>query len=56
MRQRLYDAGVEFYAQGRLSEAAQMFRKMLEVDPENVSARRALKRVEAEMIQSGEKR
>lgn len=54
--ERLYDAGVEFYAQGRLSEAAAMFRKMLEWEPENVSARRALKRVESEMIQSGEKR
>ncbi|OGR85075.1 MAG: hypothetical protein A3J74_08680 [Elusimicrobia bacterium RIFCSPHIGHO2_02_FULL_57_9] len=54
--ERLYDSGVELYAQGRLSEAARMFRKMLEWEPDSVSARRALKRVEAELLQSGDKR
>lgn len=53
--ERLYEAGVDLYAQGRLSEAAVMFRKILDLDGHNVSARRALDRVQAEILQ-GEKR
>ncbi|MBI3553000.1 MAG: type IX secretion system membrane protein PorP/SprF [Elusimicrobia bacterium] len=49
--ERLYEAGVDLYAQGRLAEAAVMFQKILEIEPSNVSARRALDRVQAEMLQ-----
>lgn len=55
--ERLYEAGVDLYAQGRLAEAAAAFRKMLDLDPTNLSARRALDRVQAEILQnSNEKR
>lgn len=53
--ERLYEAGVDLYAQGRLSEASVMFRKILELDAQNASARRALDRVQAEILQ-GEKK
>ncbi|MDE2293487.1 MAG: tetratricopeptide repeat protein, partial [Elusimicrobia bacterium] len=52
--QRLYEAGVDLYAQGRLSEAAGMFQKILSLDPKNASARRALTRVQAEILQGGQ--
>jgi tetratricopeptide (TPR) repeat protein len=52
--ENLYNAGVEFYTQGRLSEARRMFQRMLELDSENIPASKALKRVEAEMRESGE--
>ncbi|MFH1725543.1 MAG: type IX secretion system membrane protein PorP/SprF [Elusimicrobiota bacterium] len=48
--QRLYEAGVDLYAQGRLSEAANMFQRILRVDPKNRSAQRALSRVQAEIL------
>lgn len=48
--QRMYEAGVDLYVQGRLSDAASMFRKILESNPENPSARRALDRIEAEIL------
>lgn len=51
--ERLYDEGVELYAQGRLTDAAAKFREILSMAPDNVPARRALKRVEAETMQSG---
>ncbi|MFA6028725.1 MAG: type IX secretion system membrane protein PorP/SprF [Elusimicrobiota bacterium] len=51
--QRLYEAGVDLYAQGRLSEAATMFQRILDVDANNASARRALQRVQAEILQGG---
>jgi tetratricopeptide (TPR) repeat protein len=54
--ERLYEAGVEYYSRGQLSEAAAAFREVLGADANNQSARRALRRVEAEMIQSGDKR
>ncbi|MDD5656588.1 MAG: type IX secretion system membrane protein PorP/SprF [Elusimicrobia bacterium] len=54
--ERLYEAGVDSYSRGLLSEAAESFRRILETDPGNVSARRALRRVEAELIQSGDRR
>ena len=54
--ERLYDSGVEYYSRGQLSDAAAAFRQILEADPNNLSARRALRRVEAEQIQSGDKR
>ncbi|MFA6093275.1 MAG: type IX secretion system membrane protein PorP/SprF [Elusimicrobiota bacterium] len=51
--QRIYEAGVDLYAQGRLSEAASMFQKLLDLDPKNSSAKRALQRVQAEILQGG---
>ena len=52
--QRLYEAGVDLYAQGRLSEAANMFQKILTLDPKNASAQRALRRVQAEILTGGQ--
>lgn len=49
--ERLYEAGVDLYAQGRLSEAASLFGRILALEPRNVSARRALDRIEAELRQ-----
>lgn len=49
--QRMYEAGVDLYAQGRLSEAANMFQQILRLDPKNKSAERALRRVQAEILQ-----
>lgn len=54
--ERLYETGVDFYAQGKLSEAAAAFRRILEVEPDNASARRALDRVQSEIIQGGDKK
>ena len=51
--QRLYEAGVDRYAQGRLSEAGRMFQRLLELDPKNKPAARALRRVQAEILQGG---
>jgi tetratricopeptide (TPR) repeat protein len=53
--ERLYEAGVDLYAQGRLSEAAAAFKRILELEPDNVSARRALDRVQTEILQGGKK-
>lgn len=52
--QRLYEAGVDLYAQGRLSEAANMFSRILALDPKNASAQRALRRVQAEILQGSQ--
>lgn len=52
--QRLYEAGVDLYAQGRMSEAANMFQRILALDPKNTSAQRALRRVQAEILQGGQ--
>lgn len=54
--ERLYDAGVELYSQGKLTEAAGTFRRILEAEPGNVSARRALDRVTSETLMSGQKK
>lgn len=48
--QRLYEAGVDLYAQGRLSEAANMFNRILRLDSKNKSAQKALSRVQAEIL------
>lgn len=53
--ERLYEAGVDLYAQGKLSEAAKTFRRIIESEPNNTSARRALDRVQSEIIQGGNK-
>lgn len=52
--ERMYEAGVDLYAQGRLREAAEMFRKVLDADPRNISARRALDRVQAELLEGAQ--
>jgi TolA-binding protein len=49
----LYEAGVQLYAQGRLAEARRAFRALLRRNPRDVSARRAVDRVEAELIAAG---
>ncbi len=54
--EKVYDAGVELYAEGKLSESAQSFKDILCADPGNAPARRALKRVEAELYEAGEQR
>ncbi|MBI5243869.1 MAG: type IX secretion system membrane protein PorP/SprF [Elusimicrobia bacterium] len=51
--QRMYEAGVDLYAQGRLGEAASMFRKILDMAPDNSSAKRALQRIQADGFQGG---
>ncbi len=45
---------MELYSRGQLREAAECFQRILEADPNNKSARLALRRVEAEALQSGE--
>ncbi len=49
----LYDSGVALYSQGKLDEAAATFRKLLNMEPNNVPARRALDRVQTEILQTG---
>jgi len=49
--QRRYEAGVDLYSQGRLAEAANMFQEILRMDPKNKSAQRALRRVQAEILE-----
>jgi len=51
--ERLYEAGVELYAQGRLIEAREAFRRCLEVDSSYTPAQRAMQRVQSEMMQTG---
>jgi tetratricopeptide (TPR) repeat protein len=51
--ERLYEAGVELYAQGRLSEAMEAFRRCLQIDAGYVPAQRAYERVQSEQMQSG---
>lgn len=54
--ERMYEAGVDLYAQGRLQEAAGMFKEMLKVDPDNSAAKKALARIESDLILGGERR
>ncbi len=51
--ENLYQAGVTFYAEGRLKEAENVFQKLLDVAPDYVPAQRALQRVRAEESQAG---
>lgn len=53
--ERLYEAGVDLYAQGRLLEARKVFRRILEQEPNNVSARRASDRIDADILGSEKK-
>jgi tetratricopeptide (TPR) repeat protein len=54
--ERLYESGVDFYAQGKLTEAAAAFRRIIESEPNNTSARRALDRVQSEILLGGQKK
>ncbi len=51
--ERLYEAGVELYAQGRLIEAREAFRRCLQIDEKYVPAQRAYQRVQSEMLTTG---
>jgi tetratricopeptide (TPR) repeat protein len=51
--ERLYESGVELYAQGRLIEAREAFRRCLEVDDSYIPAQRAFQRVQSEMMTTG---
>lgn len=52
--ERLYEAGVELYAQGRLTEALEAFRRVLALDANYTPAQRAFQRVQAEMGSRGQ--
>ncbi len=54
--ERIYESGVDLYASGKLTEAAAAFRKILESEPNNTSARRALDRVQSEIFSGGQKK
>jgi TolA-binding protein len=54
--ERLYEAGVELYAQGRLIEAREAFRRCLQVDANYTPAQRAFSRVQSEMMQTGKEK
>jgi tetratricopeptide (TPR) repeat protein len=54
--ERLYEAGVELYAQGRLIEAREAFHRCLLIDERYVPAQRAYQRVQSEMMQTGKDR
>lgn len=49
--QRMWDAAVDLYAQGRLSEAARMLQNILRMDPKNRRAQRTLRRVQSELLE-----
>lgn len=51
--EKLYEAGVELYAQGRLIEAREAFKRCLQADENYTPAQRAYQRVQAEMMQMG---
>ena len=51
--EKLYEAGVELYAQGRLLEAREAFKRCLSIDENYTPAQRAYQRVQAEMMQMG---
>ena len=54
--ERLYESGVDSYAQGKLTEAAAAFRRITLSEPNNTSARRALDRVQSEILLGGQKK
>ncbi|MEK7858735.1 MAG: tetratricopeptide repeat protein [Elusimicrobiota bacterium] len=47
--QQLYNRGVDYYTAGQLEKAKQTFEQVLRVDPSNVPAEKALKRVNEEL-------
>ena len=48
--ERLYQRGVDLYLSGNKAEAAQYYRRILKLDPKNRQARKALRRLEKEML------
>ena len=54
--ERLYEAGVELYAQGRLIEAREAFRRCLLINENYTPAQRAFQRVQSEMMSTGKDR
>ncbi len=52
--EQLYQNGVELYSQGKLREAAKVFKSVLDADPRNLPARRALKRIKTELLEQGQ--
>ena len=51
--EQMYEAGVELYAQGRLIEAREAFRRCLQINENYTPAQRAFQRVQSEMMQTG---
>ena len=43
----LYQKGVEHYARGEYLQASAMFLRILQIDPENEQARKALDRIQS---------
>ncbi|HXT00708.1 MAG TPA: type IX secretion system membrane protein PorP/SprF [Elusimicrobiota bacterium] len=54
--ERLYEAGVELYAQGRLIEAREAFKRCLQIDENYTPAQRAFQRVQSEMMATGQEK
>ena len=44
--ERLFQKGVEHYARGEYLQATAMFMRILQIDPQNAQARKALDRIE----------
>jgi tetratricopeptide (TPR) repeat protein len=44
--ERLFQKGVEHYARGEYLQATAMFMRILQIDPANVQARKALERLQ----------
>ena len=44
--EKLYEVGIEYYARGETAQAAATFQRILDLDPENVPARKALERIQ----------
>jgi outer membrane protein assembly factor BamD (BamD/ComL family) len=43
--EKLYQAGADSYAKGEYGKAADSFRKILTLDPQNTQAKKALERI-----------
>ncbi len=51
--EQLYQNGVDLYSQGKLRDAEKVFKAVIEADPRNMPARRALKRIRTELLEQG---
>jgi tetratricopeptide (TPR) repeat protein len=47
---RLYQKGVEYYARGEYLQASSMFLRILQIDPDNEQARKALERIDRRKV------
>lgn len=52
--QARYEAGVDLYAAGRLKEAVQAFKAVLDIEPDSASAKRAIRRVREELARDAQ--